>query len=159
MYDYIDTECSECPHGLYCQGAQLPPVQRTGFWSNTEVYPDAVTVIAVRCDYRNVRGVCVGYPEVQNQTLLQFCLYHPQDGWCGRNVSMHVRVHARVSVCACVCACERELAEQAKSSREHADTFSSYESLSLRPLKCSAYSARPHAHMSMRVCMFNCVHV
>jgi len=63
---------------------QLPPVQRTGFWSKPEIYPDPVTVRAAACDYRNVRGVCVGYPEVQNQTALQLCLYHPHSPWCTR---------------------------------------------------------------------------
>jgi len=69
---------------MYCQGAQLPPVQKTGFWSKPEIYPDAATVLAVACDYRNVRGVCVGYPDVQNQTTLQLCLYHPHSSWCTR---------------------------------------------------------------------------
>ena len=65
------------------QGAQVPPVVNTGFWSLPEVYPDPLTVYAATCDYRNVRGVCIGYPEVENQTRLQLCRYHPQDEWCG----------------------------------------------------------------------------
>ena len=80
--------CEECPHGMYCQGSQLPPVQKTGFWSKPEIYPNAVTVLAVACNYRNVRGVCVGYPDVQNQTTLQLCLYHPHSPWCTRTFNL-----------------------------------------------------------------------
>jgi hypothetical protein len=80
----IGEECEECPRGMYCQGALVPPVQRTSFWSAAEIYPDPVTVISTVCSYRGVRGVCIGYPHVQNQTLLQLCLYHPQERWCSR---------------------------------------------------------------------------
>jgi hypothetical protein len=75
--------CEECPVGMYCQGNVLPPVTKTAFWSEPEMYPAPDTVLAVKCNYRNVRGVCIGYPSVQNQTLLQLCLYHPQQGRCG----------------------------------------------------------------------------
>ena len=68
---------------MYCQGNVLPPVTKTTFWSESDMYPTPDTVLAVKCKYLNVRGVCIGYPSVQNQTLLQLCLYYPQQGWCG----------------------------------------------------------------------------
>jgi hypothetical protein len=80
----IGEECEECPHGMYCQGALLPPVQTTGFWSLPEIYPEPFKAIATPCDYRNVRGVCIGYPNVQNQSKLQLCLLHPENGGEGR---------------------------------------------------------------------------
>ena len=61
--------CEPCPKGMYCQGGRLPPVTRSGFWSKAEIYPQPDTVVAAACDHRNVRGVCVGFPQVLRYTL------------------------------------------------------------------------------------------
>ena len=54
---------------MYCQGGRLPPVTMSGFWSKAEIYPQPDTVVAAACDHRNVRGVCVGFPQVRACTI------------------------------------------------------------------------------------------
>ncbi|EKX47786.1 hypothetical protein GUITHDRAFT_137172 [Guillardia theta CCMP2712] len=78
----VGEACWSCPAGMYCSGSTLPPVVRTGWWSSSEIYPDPLTVFASPCNFRSVRGVCRGYPEVDNQSSLQQCLFHPFPSYC-----------------------------------------------------------------------------
>ncbi len=82
--------CHACPPGAYCHGRMLLPVPRTGYWTSqrfwTEDVPQAQNgtqmTLALRgqayfapCSYRYIRGVCLGYPDVDVQEREERCLY------------------------------------------------------------------------------------
>jgi hypothetical protein len=82
--------CHACPPGAYCHGRTLLPVPRTGYWTSQEFWSDDVassdngtqTALALRgqayfapCSYRYIRGVCLGYPDVDVQEREERCMY------------------------------------------------------------------------------------
>jgi hypothetical protein len=82
--------CHACPPGAYCHGRTLLPVPRTGYWTSQEFWSEDVansnngtqTVLSQRgqayfapCSYRYIRGVCLGYPDVDVQEREERCMY------------------------------------------------------------------------------------
>mmetsp|Transcript_17005 Transcript_17005/g.41491 ORF Transcript_17005/g.41491 Transcript_17005/m.41491 type:complete len:1661 (-) Transcript_17005:73-5055(-) len=84
-------ECRMCPLGAHCYGGTFPPVPRTGYWTlrslwteDTVTYVGNTTVVQsvergqaffAPCSYRYLRGVCLGYPDVNVQEREEVCLY------------------------------------------------------------------------------------
>jgi hypothetical protein len=63
----VGANCTECPPGAFCHGRHLPPVAKSGYWTdwrsdNKEFWDDVVSPKFYPCDARNVREVCLGYP-------------------------------------------------------------------------------------------------
>jgi hypothetical protein len=79
-------KCIACPPGAYCHGRNLLPVARTGYWTSqglwTKDYEDMETGNITRgvayfapCSFRYLRGVCIGYPDVDVQEQEERCQY------------------------------------------------------------------------------------
>ena len=79
-------ECIACPPGAYCHGRNLLPVARTGYWTSQDIwtrdYEDMETGNITRghayfapCSHRYLRGVCIGYPDVDVQEQEERCQY------------------------------------------------------------------------------------
>jgi len=58
-------ECTPCPTGGHCHGRTVQPVTLTHYWSSPEIWPAPDTPQYLPCDYRAVRDVCIGYPDVR----------------------------------------------------------------------------------------------
>ena len=83
--------CLPCPHGAYCHGRDLLPVPRTGYWTAIGLWtqssqtssadgrwaPLNTSGIAyfIPCIFRYIRGVCVGYPDINVQEAEEICQY------------------------------------------------------------------------------------
>jgi len=79
-------ECLPCPVGAYCHGRNLLPVARTGYWTNQDIWTDDYEDMEtgditfghahfVPCTFRYLRGVCIGYPEIDVQQQEERCQY------------------------------------------------------------------------------------
>eukprot|EP00960_Hanusia_phi_P059738 764272-Hanusia_phi.AAC.8 len=78
--------CLPCPHGAYCHGGTLLPVARTGYWTSQEYWTNdrynpaeglvySGQAFFAPCSYNYIRGVCLGYPDVNVQEKEAICLY------------------------------------------------------------------------------------
>ena len=79
-------QCHPCPHGAYCHGRNLLPVARTGYWTSQEIWTkdeeDMETgnitwghAHFAPCSFRKIRGVCIGYPDIDVQEQEERCQY------------------------------------------------------------------------------------
>ena len=79
-------DCHPCPPGAYCHGRSLLPVARTGYWTSQGIWtPDVedmetgvVTLgeaFFAPCSFRYLRGVCIGYPDIDVQEQEERCQY------------------------------------------------------------------------------------
>ena len=83
--------CLPCPDGAYCAGRGLLPVPRSGYWTTQTLWTESMQILSgdgrwsplnvsgnasfIPCTYRYIRGVCVGYPDINVQEQEQTCLY------------------------------------------------------------------------------------
>ena len=78
--------CLPCPPGAYCHGRSLLPVARTGYWTSRDIWTDDfedmetgnVTLGVAHfapCSFRYLRGVCIGYPDIDVQEQEERCQY------------------------------------------------------------------------------------
>ena len=83
----FSSNCSACPDGSFCHGADLPPVARIGWWTDwksddKEFWENHVDAKFYRCDANNVREVCLGYPAIDIQEQNEMCRLRTNWGYC-----------------------------------------------------------------------------
>lgn len=83
----IGANCTVCPEGAHCHGRSLPPVTKAGYWTDWEsedkaFWEDAISPQFYKCDSRNVREVCLGYPLLDSQERYEICTFKRNYGVC-----------------------------------------------------------------------------
>eukprot|EP00960_Hanusia_phi_P027069 746625-Hanusia_phi.AAC.1 len=81
------SNCSACPDGSFCHGLDLSPVTRTAYWTDWSspdkvFWPDHLTPQFYKCNYKNIREVCLGYPLLDTQEQLQICHFRKNYAFC-----------------------------------------------------------------------------
>jgi len=83
----ISSNCSACPDGSFCHGADLPPVAKIGYWTDWETedkkfWENHVDSKFFKCDANNLREVCLGYPALDIQEQNEICQIRVNWGYC-----------------------------------------------------------------------------
>lgn len=83
----VSSNCSACPEGSFCHGAELPPVTKMGYWTDWETadkkfWENHVDAKFFKCDANNLREVCLGYPALDLQEQNEICSMRVNWGFC-----------------------------------------------------------------------------